>query len=47
MIKLKDQGMPRLYGRGQGDLIVRVQVKVPKKLSRQQKRIIEELKDSP
>ena len=43
MIKLKDKGMPRLYGRGQGDLIVRVQVKIPKKLSRQQKKLIEEL----
>jgi len=46
MIKLKDQGMPCLYGRGRGDLIVRVQVGVPKKLSRQQRKIIEELKDS-
>ncbi len=43
MIKLKDQGMPRLYGRGQGNLIVKIQVKVPKKLSRQQKKLIEEL----
>lgn len=43
MIKLKGQGMPRLYGRGQGDLIVRVQVRIPKKLSRQQKKLIEEL----
>ena len=45
MIKLKGRGMPRLYGgRGRGDLIIRVQVKVPKKISRQEKKIIEELK---
>jgi len=43
MIKLKGKGMPSLYGRGRGDLIVRVQVKVPKKLSRQQKKSIKEL----
>lgn len=43
MIKLKDKGMPHLYGRGHGDLIVKIQVKVPKKLSRKQKKIIKEL----
>jgi molecular chaperone DnaJ len=43
MLKLKGKGMPRLYGRGRGDLIVRVQVSVPKKLSRRQRKIIEEL----
>ncbi|OPL12023.1 MAG: hypothetical protein AVO34_02075 [Firmicutes bacterium ML8_F2] len=43
MIKLKDKGMPSLYGRGQGDLIIKIQVKVPKKLSRKQKKIIGEL----
>jgi molecular chaperone DnaJ len=43
MIKLKGKGMPRLYGRGQGDLIIKVQVNIPKKLSREQKKIIEEL----
>lgn len=43
MIRLKDKGMPRLYGRGQGDLIVKIQVKVPEKISRQQKKLIEAL----
>ena len=43
MIKLRDKGMPRLYGRGHGDLIIKVQINIPKKLSRQQKKIIEEL----
>lgn len=36
-LKVKDKGMPNLYGRGQGDLLVKIQVKIPKKLSRQQK----------
>jgi molecular chaperone DnaJ len=43
MIRLKGKGMPRLYGRGKGDLIVKVQVKVPKKLSRREKKLIKEL----
>jgi len=43
ILKLKGKGMPRLYGRGQGDLIVKVQVNVPKKLSREQKKLVEEL----
>jgi molecular chaperone DnaJ len=46
MIRLKGRGMPRLYGRGRGDMIVRVQVVVPKKLSRKQKQLIEELDKS-
>lgn len=45
LIKLNGQGMPYLYGRRRGDLIVEIQLQVPKKLSRKQKRIIEQLKD--
>lgn len=41
-IKLKGEGMPRLYGRGQGDLIVKLQLAVPNKLSRQQKKCLSE-----
>lgn len=43
LVELKGKGMPRLYGRGQGNLIVKIQVVVPKKLSRQQRKIIEQL----
>ena len=43
MIKLKDKGMPTLYGRSKCDLIIRIQVKVPKKISRKQKKLIKEL----
>ena len=43
MIRLRGKGMPRLYERKEGDLIVKVQVEVPKKLSRQQRKLIEEL----
>ncbi|NQV00637.1 MAG: molecular chaperone DnaJ [Parcubacteria group bacterium] len=44
MIELKGKGMPKLYGKGQGNLIVKIQVNVPKKVSRRQRNIIEELK---
>ncbi len=43
LIELKGKGMSHLYGRGQGNLIVKIQVVVPKKLSRQQRKVIEEL----
>lgn len=43
MLRLKGKGMPRLYGQGKGDLFVKIQVKVPKKISREQKKLIEQL----
>ena len=36
-------GIPRLHGRGRGDLICVVEVEVPKRLSREQKRLLKEL----
>ncbi|MFW6066800.1 MAG: molecular chaperone DnaJ [Myxococcota bacterium] len=36
-------GIPRLDGRGRGDLIASIQVDVPKKLSRKAKKLVEEL----
>lgn len=44
-IQLKGKGMPHLPGRGSGDLMVRVKVKTPKKLSGKQKNLIEKLKE--
>ena len=43
VIRLKGKGMPRLRRHGQGDLLVRVDVCVPKKLTKKQKMLIEEL----
>jgi molecular chaperone DnaJ len=42
-LRLKGKGMPDVNGRGRGDLFATVQVQTPKKLSREQKKIIEEL----
>jgi len=36
-------GVPRLHGRGRGDLICLIDVEVPKRLSREQKRLLKEL----
>lgn len=44
MIKLKNKGMPKLYSKSKGDLIAKIQVVIPKKLSRKEKKIIEQLK---
>jgi molecular chaperone DnaJ len=43
IIKLKGKGMPRLRGYGKGDLLIRVDVTVPEKLTRQQKALLEQL----
>ena len=40
----KGRGVPRLHGRGQGDLVVRVQVVTPTSLTKEQRRLLEELK---
>jgi molecular chaperone DnaJ len=41
--RLRGKGMPNVSGRGQGDLHVIAKVSVPKKLTREQKQILEEL----
>jgi molecular chaperone DnaJ len=40
---VRGAGVPRLNGRGRGDLICVVEVEVPKRLSREQKRLLQEL----
>jgi molecular chaperone DnaJ len=42
-VVVRGAGVPRLNGRGRGDLICVVEVEVPKKLSREQKRMLKEL----
>jgi len=44
IFKLKAKGIPALHGNARGDQLVEVLVNVPKKLSKEQKRLIEELK---
>jgi molecular chaperone DnaJ len=40
---LRGRGMPNVHGRGVGDLAVRLTVAVPKKLTAEQRRLVEEL----
>ncbi len=44
--RLKGQGIPQLQGSGKGDLVVRVRVEVPKRLSEKQKELLHQLEDS-
>jgi DnaJ-class molecular chaperone len=46
MMRLRERGVAHLHGRGRGDEYVRINVTVPEKLSHDQKRIIEEMKDN-
>lgn len=43
LIRLREQGVAKLHGRGRGDEYVRVTIDVPEKLTRHQKELIEEL----
>jgi molecular chaperone DnaJ len=42
-IRVKGKGMPRMRGYGKGDLLVRIGVAVPDKLTSQQRAIVEQL----
>ena len=42
-MRLSGHGLPHMHGKGQGDLYVRIHVNIPKKLSKEQKKLIEQL----
>jgi molecular chaperone DnaJ len=42
-LRLRSKGMPDVSGKGRGDLFATVQVQTPKKLSREQRQLIEQL----
>jgi molecular chaperone DnaJ len=44
-LRLKGKGMPDVSGRGRGDLFATVQVRTPRKLTREQRHLIEQLGD--
>jgi len=41
--RVREKGMPKLHGRGHGDLIVKVKVAVPRELTARQRELLEEL----
>jgi molecular chaperone DnaJ len=44
VLRLREKGMPKLHGRGHGDLLVHVRLVVPQHLSGRQKELLEEFK---
>ena len=44
--RVRDKGIPRLNGRGNGDIIVQVAIKIPQNLSKQQKQALEDYRKS-
>ena len=47
VLRLKGKGLPHLNGYGRGDLLVKLQVWVPEKLSQRDRQLLEELGRSP
>ncbi|WP_340114424.1 molecular chaperone DnaJ [Maribellus mangrovi] len=47
ILRLRGKGIPDVNGYGRGDLLVRVHVWIPKKLSNEEKRTLEKLQESP
>ncbi len=45
-IRLRGKGVPSVNGNGRGDLYVHLQVRVPSKLTREQRRLFEQLRDT-
>lgn len=45
MMRLKEQGVPHLQGRGKGDEYIKIAIATPEKLNRNQKSLIEEMKE--
>jgi molecular chaperone DnaJ len=43
VFRLRSQGMPSVYGHGRGDLLIRVQVEVPKRVTGREKELLTEL----
>ena len=46
ILKIKSQGLPSQNSNRRGDLFVRVVVEIPKKLSKQQKSLLDEFENS-
>ncbi|MDD2913670.1 MAG: DnaJ C-terminal domain-containing protein, partial [Candidatus Pacebacteria bacterium] len=44
VLKITEKGIPRFSGRGRGDLYVQLNINSPKKVTKEQKKILEEMK---
>jgi molecular chaperone DnaJ len=43
-LRVREKGMPKLHGRGRGDLLVHVKVEIPRDLTAKQKELLEEFR---
>ena len=46
LVRLREEGMPRIQGSGRGDLYVRLLIAVPEKLNKEQKAALQQLKQA-
>ncbi|TAJ12343.1 molecular chaperone DnaJ [Marinilabiliaceae bacterium JC017] len=46
ILRLRGKGLPEVNGYGKGDLLVRIQVYIPKDISKEDKKMVEKLKES-
>jgi DnaJ-class molecular chaperone len=44
LLKVKGRGAPKLKGGGKGDLLARVKLRVPEKVSKQERELLEQLR---
>ena len=45
-LRVKGKGVPEVQGKGRGDLVIHIDVRIPTKLTRDQRRMFEELEDT-
>jgi curved DNA-binding protein len=45
-MRLSGHGLPHMHGKGQGDLYVRIDIRMPKRLTKKQKSLIEQLAET-
>lgn len=47
ILRLRGKGLPEINGYGKGDLLVNINVWIPQNLSKEEKKILEKLNESP
>jgi molecular chaperone DnaJ len=46
LLRIKGRGAPRLKGSGNGDVLARVRIEVPKRLSKKERELLEQLEQA-